>query len=305
MEIIRHSEWADTKLTLHLVSQILGKIKLGLAPQEPQWAHVTLPLTVNGFSTGPLWSGETLFEIDVDVAASVITVQVETATTVIPLTDGKPIKSYYEAMVDALHASGITVTINPKSQEMHDIRWLDRDETPLVYDALAAQEGVRLFQYAAREQAAFLAPLRCRKVKPALFWGTFDVSSLIVYGKFEPFPEDKVIEKAAFDEHMIEFGFWLGDESVDVPTFFILPYPFQYTDLGSERLQPEDAYYDAEMSECFLSIENVSRADDIQAFFRTSFDLLSDQLGWEGRAHYFLPLDMRAQPKQEPTDESL
>lgn len=44
MKLIRHSEWADTKLTLHLLSQILGKIKLGLAPQEPQWAHVTLPL---------------------------------------------------------------------------------------------------------------------------------------------------------------------------------------------------------------------------------------------------------------------
>lgn len=305
MQILRHSEWVDTKLTLHLVSQILGKIKLGLAPQEPQWAHVTLPLTVNGFSTGPLWSGETLFDIDVDVATSVITVQIETATTAIPLTDGTSIKSYYEAIVGALHVSGVAVTINPKSQEMRDVRWLDRDETPLVYDANAAQKGVRLFHYAAREQAAFLAPLRCRKVKPALFWGTFDVSSIIVYGKSEPFPEDKLIEKAAFDEHMIEFGFWLGDESVDVPTFFILPYPFQYKELASERIQPADAYYDAKMSECFLSIEKVGRSGDVQAFFRTSFDLLSEQLGWEGCAHYFLPLHIPPQAKQEPTDESL
>lgn len=305
MNLIRHSEWADTKLTLHLVSQILGKIKLGLAPQEPQWAHVTLPLTVTGFSTGPLWSGETMFEVDVDVATSVITVQVEGKTNAIPLTDGTSIKSYYDAIVSALRGSGVEVTINPKSQEMRDTWWLDRDETSLVYNASVAQKGVRLFQYAAREQATFLAPLRCRKVKSALFWGTFDVSSIIVYGKSEPFPEDKLIEKAAFDEHMIEFGFWLGDESVDVPTFFILPYPFQYTELASERLQPADAYYDAKMSECFLSLEKVERSGDIQAFFRTSFDLLSEQLGWEGCAHYFLPLDMPPQAKQGPTDESL
>ncbi|WP_214763457.1 DUF5996 family protein [Exiguobacterium sp. s141] len=297
MEIIRHSEWADTKLTLHLVSQILGKIKLGLAPQEPQWAHVTLPLTVNGFSTGPLWSGETLFEIDVDVAAGIITVHVESNRAMFPLEDGKSLKTYYMEIIGTLQASGIRLTLNPKTQEMRELRYLDRDVAPLAYDADAALKGVRLFQYAAREQARFLAPLRCRKVKPALFWGTFDVSSMIVYGKFEPFPEDKLIEKTAFDEHMIEFGFWLGDASVDVPMFFILPYPFQYSELASDRIQPADAYYDANMSECFLSLEKVDRSSDIQAFFRTSLDLLSEQLGWEGCAHYFLPLDMPPQPK--------
>ncbi|MGE9213680.1 DUF5996 family protein [Exiguobacterium mexicanum] len=297
MEIIRHSEWADTKLTLHLLSQILGKIKLGLAPQEPQWAHVTLPLTVNGFSTGPLWSGETLFELDIDVAAGIITVHVESNRTMFPLEDGKSLKTYYTEIIGTLQASGVRLEFNPKTQEMRELRYLDRDEAPLAYDADAALKGLRLFQYAAREQAAFLAPLRCRKVKPALFWGTFDVSSMIVYGKSEPFLEDKLIEKAAFDEHMIEFGFWLGDASVDVPTFFILPYPFQYTELASERLQPADAYYDANMSECFLSLEKVDRSSDVQAFFRTSFDLLSEQLGWEGCTHYFLPLDMPPQPK--------
>jgi hypothetical protein len=138
-------------------------------------------------------------------------------------------------------------------------------------------------------------------VKPGLVWVTFDVSSLIVYGKSEPFPEDKVIEKAAFDEHMVEFGFWLGDESVDMPTFFILPYPFQYNELGTERLKPQDAYYDAGKSEFFLSLENVGETRDVQAFFRTSFDILSEQLGWEGCDHYFMPLDMPKQ--QEPTDE--
>lgn len=49
MDVIKHSEWADTKFTLHLLSQILGKIKLETAEQEPQWAHVTLAVTPNGF----------------------------------------------------------------------------------------------------------------------------------------------------------------------------------------------------------------------------------------------------------------
>ncbi len=153
---------------------------------------------------------ETLFEVDIDVAAGIITVHVESNRTMFPLEDGKSLKTYYSEIIGTLQASGVRLELNPKTQEMRELRYLNRDETPLVYDADAAQKGVRLFQYAAREQAAFLAPLRCRKVKPALFWGTFDVSSIIVYGKPEPFPEDKLIEKAAFDEQMIEFGFWLG-----------------------------------------------------------------------------------------------
>ncbi|WP_251047887.1 hypothetical protein [Planococcus sp. ISL-109] len=55
-----------------------------------------------------------------------------------------------------------------------------------------------MFQFALREQLKFVGPLRCRKMKPALFWGTFDVSLLILHGIREPFPQDKVIEKAAF-----------------------------------------------------------------------------------------------------------
>ncbi|WP_083274090.1 DUF5996 family protein [Exiguobacterium aurantiacum] len=301
MEMIRHSEWAETKLTLHLLSQILGKIKLALAPQEPQWTHVTLPVALSGFSTGPLVQGETWLQLDVDVFQSHIRVQVGADTSVFPLEAGKSISTYYEEIMGALRANGVSVVLNPRTQEMRELRMLDRDDTPLAYDAVAAQRGIRLFQYAAREQLAFLAPLRCRKVKPGLFWGTFDVSSLIVYGRPEPFPQDKVIEKAAFDEHMVEFGFWLGDEAVDIPTFFILPYPFQYTEIGTERLKPQDAYYDAGKSEFFLSLENVGETRDVQAFFRTSFDILSEQLEWEGCDHYFMPLDMPKQ--QEPTDE--
>jgi len=283
--------------------RVTSDVKLGLAPQQPQWAHVTLPLTVSGFSTGPLYGGGRWFEIEVDVLTSESTVQVEGSRAVILLADGTSIKSYYDAIVWALESSGVTVRINSKSQEMAETWWLDRNETPLAYDADAAQKGLQLFRDAAREQAMFLAPLRCRKVMPALFWGTFDVSSLIVYNAHEPFPKDLVIEQAAFDEPMIEFGFWLGDASVDVPTFFILPYPFQYKELPSERLQPADAYYDAAMSECYLSLEHTSDGD-VQAFFRTSFDLLSERLGWEGCDHYFLPLKMPEQSQQEPTDES-
>ncbi|MDQ0427277.1 hypothetical protein QOZ98_000102 [Planomicrobium stackebrandtii] len=299
LDIIRHSEWAETKFTLHLISQILGKIKLETAQQEPQWAHVALTVTTDGFSTGLLFVQNTSFQIDVDIRNSRILVNVEGDVQSIELKTSKSIKDYFEEIFGTLSERGINLTINPKPQEMAYKNKLDEDTAPLTFDQHQAMRGLQLFQFALREQSKFVGPLRCRKMKPALFWGTFDVSLLILHGIMEPFPEDKVIEKAAFDEQMIEYGFWLGDEQVDVPTFFVLPYPFLYKDLNSDALKPPQAYFDPTKGEYFLDLESIagsaSLSDTIQEFFHSSFTLLIEELGWEGCASYFIPLQMKEQ----------
>ena len=306
VDVIKHSEWADTKFTLHLISQILGKLKLETAPQEPQWAHVGLNLTPDGFSTGLLFQKNMAFQLDVDIRNSQILINVDGNVRSVELKSSKSIKDYFEEIMEALNFSGIHVTINPKPQEMAYKENLDEDDTPLTFNQQQAMRGLHLFHLAQREQLKFVGPLRCRKMKPQLFWGTFDVSLLIVRNKMDPFPVDKIIEKAAFDEQMIEYGFWLGDGKVDVPTFFVLPYPFIYKELNDDALKPKAAYYDPSMSEYFLSLENAFRADDanqpIQDFFHSSFDILARELLWEDSAHYFIPLKMNKQNGADRTD---
>lgn len=298
--IIKHTEWAETKFTLQLISQILGKIKLETAPQEPQWAHVTLALTPNGFTTGLLFVKDDLLQLEVDVRNSVISININGNVEEIEIGASKSIKDYFEEIFLILHSQDLAITINPKPQEMDYQKQLDEDDTPLTFNHQDAMKGLRLFQTALHEQMEFIGPLRCRKMKPALFWGTFDVSMIILHGIKEPFPEDKVIEKAAFDEQMIEFGFWLGDKQVGVPSFYVLPYPFMFKDLNSPALKPSQAYYDPSLSEYFLDIESVmataNPSETIQEFFRSTFDILIKELGWEGCSYYFIPLEM---PKQK------
>ncbi|EMF48141.1 hypothetical protein B481_0262 [Planococcus halocryophilus Or1] len=294
--IIKHSEWADTKFTLHLISQILGKVKLATAHKEPQWEHITLSLTPNGFTTGLLFAEDDLLQLDVDVRNSLISINVNGTTEDIPIETSKSIKDYFDEIFHSLHSRGVEVTINPKPQEMAYKKLLNEDETPLTFNQQDAVRGLTLFQFVLNEELKFLAPLRCRKIKPALFWGTFDVSALIVNGIMEEFPEDKVIEKAAFDEHMIEYGCWLGDEKTDTPSFFVLPYPFINKDLNYPSVKPAEAYYEASLSEYFLDLESVMKSDNpsetVQAFFHTTFDILQKELEWEGSTHYFIPLKM-------------
>lgn len=299
VDVIKHSEWAETKFTLHLLSQILGKIKLETAQQEPQWAHVALDVTADGFSTGLLFSKSQVFQVEVDIRNSRILINVDGDVQTVELKPSKSIKTYFEEIFEALNSRGIDLKINPKPQEMEYKTPLNEDGTPLEFDQPSAMRGLKLFQFALLEQRKFVAPMRCRKMKPALFWGTFDISLLILHGIMEPFPEDRVIEKAAFDEQMIEYGFWLGDEQTDIPAFFVLPYPFQYKDLNSPSIKPSEAFYDETKSEYFLPLDAVAAkedpSDEIQGFFRSTFDALVAELDWKGCDYYFTPLKMKGQ----------
>ncbi|WP_404466909.1 DUF5996 family protein [Planococcus rifietoensis] len=299
MDVIKHSEWADTKFTLHLISQILGKIKLETAQQEPQWAHVTLAVTPNGFTTGLLFHQDRAFQVDLDIYESRIFINVEGNVQSVALETAKSIKTYFEEIFEVLASKGIELKINPKPQEMAYKNNLNEDDTLLTFNWEQAIRGLKLFHFAAAEQLKFIGPLRSRKMKPALFWGTFDVSSLVLPGIRQPYPEDKVIEKAAFDEHFIEYGFWLGDGNVDVPAFFVLPYPFVNKELDSERLKPADAYFEASLSEYFLMLDKVADSSQptqaMQEFFRSTFDILSEELGWPDCSYYFTPLNMPVQ----------
>lgn len=300
MELMKHSEWKETKLTLHLLSQILGKIRLETAQQEPQWAHVMLTLTVDGFSTGLLYYKDHVFQVDVDIRRNVLTINVDGQEHSMSLQNGIPVKTYYEFIFQMLQHGGVSITINPRPQEMEVTALLSEDTVHYVYEPAQALKGLKLFHFAQREELKFVGPLRCRKVKPGLFWGTFDVSAIIIQNIAEPFPEDKPIEKAAFDEQFIEFGFWLGDEQTDTPSFFIMPYPFIYKELNTSSLEPEGAYYNSQVSEFFLPVSilmnSLSSNGSVQRFFHISFDILAEELKWKGHEYYKKPLLMKSQP---------
>nr|WP_251047895.1 DUF5996 family protein [Planococcus sp. ISL-109] len=79
-----------------------------------------------------------------------------------------------------------------------------------------------------------------------------------------------------------------------------MPYPFINRALDSAHLKPVEAYFDASLSEYFLKLESVAASENpsnaMQGFFRSTFDILSEELKWQGCAYYFTPLDM---PKQK------
>ncbi|WP_020007672.1 DUF5996 family protein [Salinicoccus albus] len=295
-----YSEHKEEITTLQLIAQMLGKIKLEYAPQEPQWAHVILDITPRGFTTGLLEYDGACFEIEADLIKDQIIVKTEENDRMVKLAGGKPISQYYSELFSTIITSGFDISINTMPQEMESKTPFEDDTANHYYDSNAAKEILQWFQFAWNAEKQFIAPMRKRKVHPGLFWGTFDVSCILLYDKFEPFPNDNmVIERAAFDEHMIEFGFWLGDDKFEHPAFFALPYPFvEDHKLAVDDSFPRGSYFDSDMAEYLYKIKNDVKQNEtgnVKQFFDASFRKSYDYLEWDDISHCMEPLKMEDQ----------
>ncbi len=291
-----YKEWENEKRTLHLLTQMLGKYKVALAHQEPQWEHIILDITVQGVSTGLLTHKGESFSLSINLIHHQIEIVTTERMLTIPLKDGVTIKEYYHLLQKHLQEVGIDIPINTRPQEMDTTTPFEEDTEHHHYDADRSKKVLSYFKLAHSVETTFLAPLRARKIKPGLFWGTFDVSCALVYNEHQPFPDDsKVIERAAFDEPMIEFGFWFGDDNFSGPTFFVLGYPFPTITFECEPPFPDGSYFDETLMEFILELEDVEgeTATKIVNFFDQSYRMLKDYLDWENCDHYHLPLKMK------------
>lgn len=218
------------------------------------------------------------------------------------LSNGKTISEYYHEIIEAANNLGLPLSIQTKPQEMEWKVPFEEDTEHHHYQAVAAREILKWFQFAWDVEQQFIAPLRQRKVYPGLFWGTFDVACILVYNQLESFPDDnKIIERGAFDESMIEFGFWLGDEQFEHPTFFTLPYPFvENRELEIDDTFPEGSYYSPQMAEYLYEMKNgieQANSDKVIQFIEASCRKSIDYLNWRNTNHYFRKLNMEKNKK--------
>lgn len=292
-----YKKYQDEITTMQLLSQILGKMKLNYAAQEPQWAYVILDITTRGFSTGLLKVNHQPFEMEINLLKDFISLETREAIAYVDLVDGKSISEYYAEIVKKAESLGIPMNIQTIPQEMSIKTPFEEDQEHHHYNQDFAMEMLKWFQLAWDVEQQFIAPIRQRKVYPGLFWGTFDVACILLYNQFESFVDDeKVISRAAFDEQMVEFGFWLGDDNFDYPTFFTLPYPFvEDKKLPIDESFPKGSYFSPKMAEYLLEIkepiDEVNREEIIQ-FIEASCKKSLEYLEWENTHHYFEDLKM-------------
>lgn len=295
MRILNYSEWKDTALTLHQLSQMLGKTKLAWLEPQPEWNHSLLQINADGFTTGLINNGANSFEVRICLEdGKVEALNLNGEKSSFSFESGKSVAQYYEMYKKMLEDVMCHTNICTTPMEMSITTPFEKNHTILHYDATCAKDFHRMMAFAYEQELKFVSSFRGKKILPSFFWGTFDMSAVLFSGKEEPFPYNGYIEKSAFDEQMIEFGFWPGDDVVDEPAFFILPYPFITKDLTKTPIQPDKAYYSKEKAEYFLTLRDAWSYDDpakaVIDFFTSAYKIVTEEEGWKNLEWFDKPL---------------
>jgi hypothetical protein len=282
---MKYSGWQDTALVVHIITQIMGKIKLGLLRIEPEWKNTLLDLTYNGYTTGliPYEEDEkdSSFQIDFNIKDSKIMINNT-------LGEKKEYKIHSKISIAEIYRemiSWVSISINTKPQEMvHSIPF-DEDNEIRNYDDTAANEYFKWSVFSYKVLKEFTAPFRNKTINAKYFWGTFDTTTVLYGGKEFPFSGEGIIEKNAFAENLIEFGFWPGDENFDNPAFFIMPYPFTKNDYNKAEIKPKEAYFSKEKGEFFVLLSDILKNENpkkaLLCFFNLGYKILTRGEAWE------------------------
>lgn len=280
--------WARTKKSLHLYSQMLGKLRLALAPDQPNWMFTSLALDARGFTTGAVPLGSASVQSSLDVFASQLGVARSDGRYVdVALLPPKTVAEVFSAFRAALGELGVDARISPIPQEVPDTTPFDTDRREAAYDPQAVQRWFTAMTAIAgvfdRWRAHFFG-----RTGIQLWWGGFDLSLMLFSGKHVPAPRDRgYLLRYDLDAELMNAGIYPGDDASPAPFFYGYIYPHP-AGCEAQPMVPDGAVWSQQLGEWTLPYETVRTAADPEATLCTFLDAIYDRCctaaGWDRAA---------------------
>ncbi len=277
------NEWRDTYRTLHMWTQIVGKIRMTLSPPMNHWWHVTLYVNSRGLTTGPIPYAPGLFEIQFDFQKHAVEICTSEGGRVSRQLRAEPVASFYDGILGAFASLGIAVTINPAPQEVPDAVPFDRDFNNCSYDAEYAHRFWRIVISTAKVMERFRAKFigKCSPVH--FFWGSFDLACTRFSGRLAA-PRRGVISGPAYSHEVCSAGFWPGGGGVDGPAYYSYTVP-QPAGIDEAEVRPRGAAWNAQLSEFILMYDDVRGAPSpeevLLEFLQSTYDAGARLAKWD------------------------
>ncbi|HWE63494.1 MAG TPA: DUF5996 family protein, partial [Chloroflexota bacterium] len=207
--------WRDTYATLHMWTQIVGKVRMALSPPVNHWWHVTLYVTARGLTTSPIPYGTRTFEVSFDFVDHNLLIQTSEGTSKALGLFPRSVAEFYHEFMGALRALDLEVTINPLPQEVPEPIRCDEDTIHCSYDAAYAHRCWRILVQADRVFKQFRSGFigKCSPVH--FFWGSFDLAVSRFSGRRAPErPGADHMTREGYSHELISCGFWPGSGPV-------------------------------------------------------------------------------------------
>lgn len=288
-----YEAWRETYATLHMWTQIVGKIRLACMPWLNHCWQVTLYPTARGLTTGPMPHGDGEFQIDFDFIAHEVGVQTSRgkcrSISLAPMS----VADFYHALMAALTAVGTPVQIYRRPAEVESTVPFDLDIDHCSYDAEYAHRCWRILCSSATVFWRFRSRF-CGKASPVhFFWGSFDLAVTRFSGRIAPPHPGGVpnlpdrVTRDAYSHEVSSCGFWPGGAAAPYPLFYSYAYP-EPDGFAGAPLQPAEARYETALREFVLPYAAVSQANDpeerLLAFLQRSYEAAAELAHWNRRS---------------------
>lgn len=290
---LEYRDWRATCETLHLWTQIVGKVRLAQTSWQIHSWHATLYVTARGLTTSPIPYGGRSFQIDFDFVEHALMLRTDAgATRALPL-EPQSVAEFHARLFDALAELGLRVRISGRPNEVANPIPFAEDRVHASYDPYYASRFHRVLLSADQALKEFRTSFLGKTSPVHFFWGSFDLAVTRFSGRPAPphpggipnLPD--AVTREAYSHEVSSAGFWPGGGPTDYAAFYSYAYPAPpgYETAG---VLPRGAFYDRAAGEFLLPYEAMRTSADpaaaLREFLESTYAAAADAGGWDRAA---------------------
>lgn len=288
--VLTLSDWEDSRATVHMWTQIVGKVRLALEPRLNHWWQVPLYVSARGLTTSLMHAGERGIEIEFDFIDHRLVLRTTVGDVRVVALEPRTVASFYDATMAALHELGVRVEILARPVEIAEAIPFADDVEHHAYDAEAVQRFWLALVQADRVLRRFRSRFIGKNSPVHFFWGGFDLATTRFSGRRAPLHPGGVpncadwVMQEAYSHEVSSCGFWPGGS--EEGSFYCYAYP-EPPGFATYAVGP-GARYDAELGEFVLPYRAVRTSDDpdsmLLAFLQNTYEAAAETGHWDRQA---------------------
>jgi len=277
--------WKDTYATLHMWTQIVGKVRMCLTPLMNHWWNVPLYVTARGLTTSRMSYGERSLEIWFDFRQHQLIVDTSDGVRKMSQLAPRSVAEFYREFFEMLRSAGIEVEIWRMPVEIPDPIPFDQDQAHASYDPAAVEKFWRILMSVDSVFNQFRAGFIGKSSPVHFFWGSFDLAVTRFSGRRAPErPGADAMTREAYSHEVSSVGFWPGSGDIKGAAFYsyAAPEPQGFKDA---RVRPFGAFYQKQLGEFLLMYEDVRRTESpsksLLDFCQSTYEAAANLGNWD------------------------
>jgi Family of unknown function (DUF5996) len=280
--------WNDTYATLHMWTQIVGKVRLRLTPLVNHWWNIPLYVTARGLTTSRIAYDKRAFELCFDFVRHQLVLETSDGLLkALPL-EPRSVAEFYQAFMELLRSAEIEVKVWRMPVEIPDPITFDKDRVHASYDRASVEKFWRILLSVDTVFNQFRARFIGKSSPVHFFWGSFDLAVTRFSGRRAPErPGVDAMTREAYSHEVSSVGFWPGSGNVQGAAFYSYAAP-EPLGFNNERVRPDAAFYDSQLREFLLMYDDVRNAESPTAslleFCQSTYEVAATLGNWDRSA---------------------